>query len=107
MLLFGKKLFLDIHYEDEDNSYLSPEKLFVLIDLDLQRAVVDRESNYDTEQLYYDYIKMVRSIQKQLINTKLSSRALFTKRHIFLNPIYKNYLIAVNIKLVIKTSNCL
>ena len=49
-----REILLDLHYEDESNSYLCPEKLFVLIDLDLQRAIIDNDSNYDTEQLYYD-----------------------------------------------------
>ena len=49
-----REIILDLHYQDEENSYLSPEKLFVLIDLDLQRAVINLESDYDTEKLYYD-----------------------------------------------------
>lgn len=49
-----REILLDLHYEDEENSYLSPEKLFVLIDLDLQREIINSESDYDTENLYYD-----------------------------------------------------
>ena len=49
-----RKILLDLHFKDEENSYLSPEKLFVFIDLDLQSAIIDHKSNYDTEQLYYD-----------------------------------------------------
>lgn len=30
-VLTVRKILLDLHYEDEDNSYLCPEKLFVLI----------------------------------------------------------------------------
>lgn len=53
-VLTVRKILLDLHYEDESNSYLCPEKLFVLIDLDLQRAILDFDSDYDTEKLYYD-----------------------------------------------------
>lgn len=49
-----REKLLDLHYDDVDNSYLNPDKLFVLIDLDLQPAIIDRESNYNTEQLYDD-----------------------------------------------------
>lgn len=49
-----RKILLDLHYEDEANSYLSPDKLFVLIDLDLQPEVINLESDYNTEKLYYD-----------------------------------------------------
>ena len=49
-----REILLDIHYEDESNSYLCPEKLFVLIDLDLQKATLDFDLDYDTEKLYHD-----------------------------------------------------
>ena len=59
-----RKILLDLHYKDEDNSYLSPEKLFVLIDLDIQREIIDLESDYHTEKLYYDLY------QNGLVNPK-------------------------------------
>lgn len=49
-----REILLELHDEDEENSYLSPENLFVLIDLDLQPAIIDSDSDYDTENLYYD-----------------------------------------------------
>lgn len=53
-VLIIREILLDLHYEDESNSYLCPEKLFVLVDLDLQRAFINSDLDYDTEKLYFD-----------------------------------------------------
>lgn len=81
-----REILLDLHYEDESNSYLCPEKLFVLIDLDLQRAIIDPDLDYDTEKLYYDLY------QDGLINPQIIDKyktivtGLIHKESYFLEP---------------------
>lgn len=43
---------LELHNEDSTNSYLSPEKVFALVDLDLQVQQIDNYSFSDTEEIF-------------------------------------------------------
>jgi hypothetical protein len=43
---------IKLHHEDKANSYLSPEKLFAIVDLDLQVQKIENYSFLDTEAIF-------------------------------------------------------
>ena len=81
-----REILLDLHYEDEDNSYLSPEKLFILIDLDLQREIIDHKFDYDTENLYYDLYQDASISHETIDKHRIIITGFIHKEAYFLEP---------------------
>lgn len=90
-----KLRLIELHNEDPENSYLSPDKLYALIDLDIQSANLNNFSHQysTTEDLYYGIY------ENDLINTDpiQESKTIITgwihKEAYFLEPDLENYLI--------------
>lgn len=45
---------LELHNKDSSSSYLAPDKLFAIVDLDIQILSIDDYSFADTESIYYE-----------------------------------------------------
>ena len=81
-----REMLLNLHDKDESNSYLSPDKLFALIDLDLQPVIIDHEFNYSTEKLYYE-LYQASSINPEAIDKyRIIVTGLIHKEAYFLEP---------------------
>jgi hypothetical protein len=86
---------IELHNEDPENSYLSPDKLYALIDLDIQSANLNNFSDHQystTEDLYHGIY------EKDVINTDpiQESKTIITgwihKEAYFLEPDLESYL---------------
>jgi hypothetical protein len=77
---------LEIHNKDSSNSYLTPEKLFAIVDLDLQIQAIDNYIFSDTEAIFCELyekskVKAVNAAQHRIWVT-----GLIHKESYFLNP---------------------
>ncbi|HBE21551.1 MAG TPA: hypothetical protein DEG17_00895 [Cyanobacteria bacterium UBA11149] len=86
----------ELHAEDSSNSYLTPEKLFAIVDLDLQVKTIDNYSFPDTEAIFYSLYEKGKVNDKNAINHRIWVTGLIYKEAYFivpeLQPIFDNYL---------------
>lgn len=85
-----------LHAEDSGKSYLSPEKLFAIVDLDLQVKTIDNYSFSDTEAIFYNLYNKGKVKEQNAINHRIWVTGLIYKEAYFmtpeLQPIFDNYL---------------
>ena len=85
---------IDLHNNDPDNSYLSPDKLFILIDLDIQCQDISHICPYyqTTEELYHG-IYQNHPIDTNIIDqSKIIITGWIHKEAYFLEPDLQDYL---------------
>jgi hypothetical protein len=77
---------LEIHDLDPRNSYLSPDKLFALVDLDLCIAKIEDYDFADTENIFYDLYKEFNVRFDRLPNHRIWVTGFKHKEAYFINP---------------------
>ncbi len=77
---------LAIHQQDSYNSYLNPDKLFALVDLDLQLQKIDNYSFPDTEAIFCDLYGQCRVNEINTDNHRIWVTGLIHKEAYFLIP---------------------
>lgn len=77
---------LDIHKQDSENSYLTPEKLFAIVDLDLQLQKIDNYSFPDTEAIFCHLYGQCRVNEINADNHRIWVTGLIHKEAYFLIP---------------------
>lgn len=86
---------LQLHQEDSANSYLSPEKLFAIVDLDLQVKTIDNYSFPDTEAIFQDLYERAKVNPKNAINHRIWVTGFIYKESYFLfpelQPVFDNF----------------
>ncbi|HIE00004.1 MAG TPA: hypothetical protein EYP59_06905 [Thiotrichaceae bacterium] len=92
-----------LHATDPKNSYLDINKLFAIIDLDIQKANIDHYSFQDTEKIFDNLYNELEINHHNLDNHVIFTTGLIHKEAYFLLPIltdffdnYKNPLSYVN-----------
>ncbi|MGL5836663.1 MAG: hypothetical protein ACRC1Z_26050 [Waterburya sp.] len=79
---------LEIHDREPSNSFLSPDLLFALVDIDLNTATITNE-NYgfaDTELIFHDLYQDLKIIPENLSQHRIWVTGLMHKEAYFLNP---------------------
>uniref|UniRef100_B8HRN0 DUF4435 domain-containing protein n=1 Tax=Cyanothece sp. (strain PCC 7425 / ATCC 29141) TaxID=395961 RepID=B8HRN0_CYAP4 len=80
---------LDLHSSDPENSYLNPDKLFAIVDLDLHTQNINSSFNYgfaETEEIYHDLYQKYRLTSDRLVNHKIWVTGLIHKEAYFIIP---------------------
>lgn len=77
---------LEIHKQDSENSYLTPEKLFAIVDLDLQLQKIDNYRFPDTETIFCDLYRQCKINQINADNHRIWVTGLIHKEAYFLIP---------------------
>jgi len=77
---------LEIHKQDSNNSYLIPEKLFVMVDLDLQLQKIDNYIFPDTEAIFGDLYGQCKVNEINADNHRIWVTGLIHKEAYFLIP---------------------
>ncbi|MGK7882080.1 MAG: ornithine acetyltransferase [Crocosphaera sp.] len=85
---------IDLHNNNPDNSYLSPDKLFILIDLDIQcQDIRNICLNYQTTEELYHAIYENNTIDTNIIDkSKIIITGWIHKEAYFLEPDLQDYL---------------
>jgi hypothetical protein len=78
----------EMHERDRNNSYLSPDLLFALVDVDLQAATIDSEDYgfADTESIFHDLYQDLKLQPEKLPQHRIWVTGLTHKEAYFLNP---------------------
>jgi len=86
---------LKLHAKDSANSYLSPEKLFAIVDLDLQLKTIDNYPFSDTEAIFQDLYEQAKVNPKNAINHRIWVTGFIYKESYFLfpelQPVFDNF----------------
>ncbi|MCL1472740.1 hypothetical protein [Argonema antarcticum] len=77
---------LEIHTQDNNNSYLIPEKLFAIVDLDLQLQKIDNYTFSDTEAIFCDLYGQCKVNEINANNHRIWVTGLVHKEAYFLIP---------------------
>ncbi|MGA9383295.1 MAG: hypothetical protein WBV73_31410 [Phormidium sp.] len=77
---------LKIHQQDSENSYLTPEKLFAIVDLDLQLHKIDNYIFPDTEAIFCDLYGQCKINETNADNHRIWVTGLIHKEAYFLIP---------------------
>lgn len=77
---------LKLHNKDSASSYLDPNKLFALVDLDLQRQTIDSYSFTDTEAIFYDLYENFKVKNENTAPHRIWVTGLIHKEAYFLIP---------------------
>lgn len=77
---------LKLHEQDKTNSYLNPEKLFAIVDLDLQTQKIDNYKFSDTEEIFSHLYKELEVNQKNAKEHRIWVTGLIHKEAYFLIP---------------------
>ena len=77
---------LELHNQDSTNSYLSPEKLFAIVDLDLQPKTIDNYAFSDTEAIFCDLYHQGQVNANNAVNHRIWVTGLIHKEAYFLIP---------------------
>ncbi|MCL1464498.1 hypothetical protein [Argonema galeatum] len=77
---------LEIHKQDSKNSYLIPEKLFAIVDLDLQLQKIDNYTFSDTEAIFCDLYGQCKVNEINANNHRIWVTGLVHKEAYFLIP---------------------
>ncbi|MCP2731499.1 hypothetical protein [Limnofasciculus baicalensis] len=86
----------ELHAEDSTKSYLTPEKLFAIVDLDLQVKTIDNYNYTDTDAIFGNLYYKGKVNDKNAINHRIWVTGLIYKEAYFIapeiQPIFDNYL---------------
>jgi hypothetical protein len=92
-----------LHANNPKNSYLDINKLFAIIDLDIQPANIDNYSFQDTEEIFYNLYNALEINHNDIDNHLIFITGLIHKEAYFLRPVltelfanYKNRLLYAN-----------
>ncbi len=80
---------LELHHQDINNSYLSPEKLFAIVDLDIQIQNITNFYNYpfsDTEDIFQNIYKNAKVKEQNIKKHRIWVTGLIHKEAYFLTP---------------------
>jgi hypothetical protein len=77
---------LEIHNQDSENSYLTPEKLFAIVDLDLQLQKIDNYRFTDTESIFCDLYGQCKINEVNTDNHRIWVTGLIHKEAYFFIP---------------------
>lgn len=77
---------LSLHDSDRTNSYLSPEKVFAIIDLDIQSKRIDNYIFPDTEAIYQDLYHQAKVKRENAVKHRVWITGLIHKEAYFLLP---------------------
>ncbi len=85
---------IELHNDDTSNSYLSPDKVFILIDLDIQSAYLENICQYyqTTEELYHAIYKNNPLDTNIIDQCKIIITGWIHKESYFLEPDLQDYL---------------
>lgn len=87
---------LTLHKEDSSNSYLDPDRLFAIIDLDLQVQAIDNYNFTDTEAIFRDLYEKSEVKEQNAKRHRIWITGLIHKEAYFLTPelqpTFDNYL---------------
>ncbi|MGK7933854.1 MAG: ornithine acetyltransferase [Microcystaceae cyanobacterium] len=89
-----RQRLIELHYEDPENSYLSPDKLYALIDLDVQSANLDHCSTLyqTTEDLYHAIYQSDKIDTNSIQESHIIITGWIHKEAYFLEPDLEDYL---------------
>lgn len=89
---------LELHKQDSSKSYLSPEKLFAIVDLDLQSQKIDNYIFTDTEAIFCDLYDQGQVNDQNAKNHRIWVTGLIHKESYFLipelQPLFNNSLLS-------------
>jgi hypothetical protein len=77
---------LKLHAQDSSNSYLTPEKLFAIVDLDLQIQTIDEYGFSDTEAIFCNLYEKSKVNETNVENHRILVTGLIHKEAYFLIP---------------------
>ncbi|ETX03546.1 MAG: hypothetical protein ETSY2_33145 [Candidatus Entotheonella gemina] len=77
---------LSLHDSDRSNSYLSPEKVFAIVDLDIQSKQIDNYTFSDTEAIYHDLYFQSKVNRENSVKHRIWITELIHKEAYFLLP---------------------
>ncbi|BAZ18127.1 hypothetical protein NIES4071_100100 [Calothrix sp. NIES-4071] len=77
---------LELLYRNSENSYLSPEKLFAIVDLDLQIKNINDYLFSDAEEIYYNLYQQFRVNEANISQHRIFTTGLIHKEAYFLIP---------------------
>jgi hypothetical protein len=87
---------LTLHQQDSTNSYLNPDRLFAMIDLDLQVQAIDNYNFTDTEAIFRDLYEKSEVREQNAKHHRIWITGLIHKEAYFLTPelqpTFDNYL---------------
>lgn len=90
---------LELHHQDINNSYLSPEKLFAIVDLDIQIQNIIKFYDYpfsDTEDIFQHLYKNATVNEQNIKKHRIWVTGLIHKEAYFLTPelqsVFENYI---------------
>ncbi len=76
-----------LHTKNQKNSYLDINKLFAIVDLDIQKANIDNYSFRDTEEIFYDLYNELEINLNNIDNHVIFTTGLIHKEAYFLLPV--------------------
>jgi hypothetical protein len=77
---------LTLHQQDTSNSYLDPDRLFAIIDLDLQVSAIDNYNFTDTEAIFRDLYEKSEVREQNAKHHRIWITGLIHKEAYFLTP---------------------
>ncbi len=77
---------LELHCENSTKSYLNPEKLFAIVDLDLQVQKIDNYHFVDTEEIFFNLYKESKVNKDNASEHRIWVTGLIHKEAYFLTP---------------------
>lgn len=87
---------LELHNQDSNKSYLNPNLLFAIVDLDIQIKIIDNYNYTDTETIFYDLYEQFKVKPTAVSNHRIWVTGLTHKEAYFLIPelqeVFNNYL---------------
>lgn len=92
---------IELHNEIHDKSYLNPEKLFAIVDLDIQKADINNDYPFDnTESIFYNLYQQGHVNENNSRIHRIWVTGLIHKEAYFFTPdtqsVYNNYLYSPN-----------
>jgi hypothetical protein len=83
-------VLLNLHQDKESESYLNPDKLFAIVDLDLQLQQIDNYNYTNTEEIFCDLYDKSEVNQDTIDNHRIFITGLIHKEAYFLFPDLQN-----------------
>ncbi|MGM3306233.1 hypothetical protein ACSQ6I_09660 [Anabaena sp. WFMT] len=77
---------LELHEEDSKESYLNPDKLFAIVDLDLQSQNIDNYDFSNTEEIFSNLYKQAQVNEENANNHRIWVTGLIHKEAYFIIP---------------------
>lgn len=98
---------LKIHNKDSSNSYLTPEKLFAIVDLDLQIQAIDNYIFSDTEAIFCELYEKSKVKAENAADHRIWVTGLIHKESYFLTPALQSIFDKSNISPIYKNNSVL